>query len=65
MGTLRAFAQQDRYHYITALDDNQWNPSKVREKGRPKRYYYGDATLRDCLLELEDSREKGYLALVS
>jgi len=64
VGTLRAFAQQDRYHYITALDDNQWNPSKVREQGRPKRYYYGDATLRDCLLELEDSREKGYLVVV-
>jgi hypothetical protein len=45
--TLRAFAEQDRYHYITALDDNQWHPSKVREQGRAKRYYYGAATLRD------------------
>jgi hypothetical protein len=60
VATLRAFAQQDRYHYITSLDDNQWNPRKVREEGRPKRYYYGDASLRDCLVELEDSREKGY-----
>ena len=64
VATLRAFAKQDRYHYITALDDNQWNPSKVREQGRPKRYYYGEATLRECLLELEDSREKGYLVVV-
>lgn len=64
VATLRAFAKQERYHYITALDDNQWNPSKVREQGRPKRYYYGDATLRECLLELEDSREKGYLVIV-
>jgi hypothetical protein len=64
VGTLRAFAKQDRYHYITALDDNQWNPTKVREQGRPKRYYYGEATLRECLLELEDSREKGYLVVV-
>jgi len=64
VGTLRAFAKQDRYHYITALDDNQWNPSKIREQGRPKRYYYGDATLRELLLELEDSREKGYLVVV-
>ena len=62
--TLRAFAQQDRYHYITALDDNQWHPSKVREQGRPKRYYYGEATLRECQIELEDSREKGYLVVV-
>ena len=64
VGTLRAFAEQDRYHYITALDDNQWNRRKVRREGRPKRYYYGEATLRDCLLELEDSREKGYLIVV-
>jgi hypothetical protein len=64
VATLRAFAQQDRYHYITALDDNQWNPRKVRAEGRPKRYYYGAATLRDCLLELEDSQEKGYLVVV-
>ncbi|MFH2000880.1 MAG: helix-turn-helix domain-containing protein [Planctomycetota bacterium] len=64
VATLRAFAKQDRYHYITALDDNQWNPSKVREQGRAKRYYYGEATLRECLLELEDSREKGYLVVV-
>jgi transposase len=64
VGTLRAFAQQDRYHYITALDDNQWSPRKVREQGRAKRYYYGEATLRDGQIELEDSREKGYLIVV-
>lgn len=64
VATLRAFAQQDRYHYITSLDDNQWNPRKVREEGRAKRYYYGNATLRDCLVELEDSQEKGYLVVV-
>ena len=64
VATLRAFAKQERYHYITALDDNQWDPRKVREEGRPKRYYYGDATLRDCVLELEDSRERGYLVVV-
>jgi hypothetical protein len=64
VATLRAFAEQDRYHYITALDDNQWNPNKVREQGRPKRYYYGEATLRDCQIELEDSKEKGYLVVV-
>jgi transposase len=64
VATLRAFAEQERYHYITALDDNQWNPRKVREQGRAKRYYYGAATLRDCQIELEDSREKGYLVVV-
>ena len=64
VATLRAFADQEKYHYITSLDDNQWNPRKVRQEGRAKRYYYGDATLRDCLLELEDSQEKGYLVVV-
>jgi hypothetical protein len=64
VGTLRAFAGQDRYHYITALDDNQWNPRKVQHEGRAKRYYYGAATLRDCWIELEDSHEKGYLVRV-
>jgi transposase len=64
VGTLRAFAGQERYHYITALDDNQWNPRKVRQQGRAKRYYYGSATLRDCWIELEDSQEKGYLIVV-
>src|SRR5438477_13209545 len=64
VATLGAFAEQDRYHYITALDDNQWNPRKAREQRQGKRYYYGEATLRDCQIELEDSQEKGYLVAV-
>jgi hypothetical protein len=64
VSTLRAFAQQDKYHYITALDDNQWSPRKVLEEGRPNRYRYGDATLRECRLELEDSKDKGYFVEV-
>lgn len=59
--TLRSFAAQEKYHYITALDDNQWNPRKVRKQGRLQRYHYGNATLRDCEIELEDSQDKGYL----
>jgi hypothetical protein len=59
--TLRAFAAQTKYHYITSLDDNQWDPRKIRRRGRPQRYRYGRATLRDCEMELEDSKEKGYL----
>jgi transposase len=61
--TLRAFAAQNKYHYITCLDDNQWHPRKVRKEGRPQRYRHGAATLRDCEIELEDSQEKGYLFL--
>ena len=59
--TLRAFAAQDKYHYITPLDDNQWDERRVRSMGRPVRYRHGEATLREVELELEDSQEKGYL----
>jgi transposase len=59
--TLRAFASQRQYHYITSLDHNQWNPRKLRTQGRPQRYRYGAATLWDCEIELEDSTDKGYL----
>jgi len=46
--TLRAFAGQNKYHYITSLDNNQWNERKIRRKGRSHRYRYGDAMrLRD------------------
>lgn len=58
---LRAFAAQDKFHYITTLDDNQWNDNRVRSRSYPTRYRYGDATLRDLDIEMEDSDEKGYL----
>lgn len=59
--TLRAFASQKKYHYITSLDNNQWDPRKIRKQGKPQRYRHGAATLWECEIELEDSREKGYL----
>ncbi len=59
--TLRAFASQHKYHYITPLDDNQWKERKIDRIGRPTRYQYGKATLREVIIELEDSQEKGYL----
>jgi hypothetical protein len=58
---LRAFAAQDTFHYITTLDDNQWNDRRVRSRSYPMRYRYGAATLRDLKIELEDSQEKGYI----
>ena len=58
---LRAFAAQDTFHYITTLDDNQWDDRRTRSRSYPTRYRYGDATLRDLDIELEDSQEKGYL----
>ena len=59
--TLRAFASQQKYHYITPLDDNQWKERKINIIGRPTRYAYGEATLREVVIELEDSQDKGYL----
>ena len=59
--TLRAFASQEKYHYITPLDDNQWKERKISSIGPPTRYRYGKATLREVVIELEDSQEKGYL----
>ena len=59
--TLRAFAAQKTYHYVTRLDDNQWDPCRIRSQSCPTRYRYGQATLRDLEIELEDSQEKGYL----
>ena len=63
VGILRAFVSQKKYHYITSLDDNQWDLRKVRNQGKAQRYKYGDATLRDGEIEMEDSLEKGYLFL--
>jgi transposase len=60
VGTLRAFASQQKYHYITPLDDNQWKERKIVNIGRPTRYLYGKASLRDAVIELEDSKEKGF-----
>jgi len=61
VGTLRAFAEQRTYHYITTLDDNQCDDRKMKNIGSPARYSYGNATLREAVVELEDSKEKGYL----
>lgn len=59
--TLRAFGEQDKYHYVTALDENQWKPRRVIKEGRTKRYRFGKANLRECLFEMVDSKDKGYL----
>jgi len=62
--TIRAFAAQDKYHFITPLDANQFKPRKERSRSYPVRYKYGEATLRDTEIELEDSTETGYLISV-
>jgi len=62
--TLRALASQSSYHYITTLDDNQWSERKVRFENAQERYRFGKATLYNGEIELEDSKEKGYLVVV-
>jgi len=59
--TLRSFTKQDEYFYITPLDDNQLTERKIIQKGRSSRYQYGDATLQELVIELEDSKDKKYL----
>jgi hypothetical protein len=36
--SLRAFAAQEKFHFITTLDDNQWNDRRVRSRSYPTRY---------------------------
>lgn len=62
--TLRAFAAQDKYYFVTPLDKNQWQPRRIRSEGPKHRYEYGNAFVSDCEIELEDSTDKGYLIVV-
>jgi len=62
--TIRAFAAQDKYHFITPLDSNQFKEQRERRRSYPVRYSSGDAMLRDTEIELEDSAETGYLISV-
>ena len=59
--TLRSFALQQKHHFVTPMDKNQWDERTVNFIGTAVRYEYGQATLREVILELEDSQEKGYL----
>lgn len=49
------------YYFITMLDSNQINDRKVKFISEKKRYEFGDAYLVDCIIELEDSNDKGYI----
>lgn len=61
VATLRSFVQQNKFHYITPLDDNQWNERQVIKQSSILRYKYGAASLVNLEYELEDSKEKGYI----
>jgi transposase len=62
--TIRAFAAQDKYYFITTLDKNQWQPRRIRCEGPRQRYDYGPAFVRECEIELKDSTTKGYIVVV-
>lgn len=62
VGTIRAFAAQEKFHFITTLDDNQWSERKVCSRSYPVRYRHGgNATLHDLNIELADSKDSKYL----
>ena len=60
VNTLRAFDNSNEY-FITILDDNQVKDRKFKHIREETRYKYGNASLVDCLIELRDSKEKGYI----
>ncbi len=62
--TLRAFAAQEKYYFITTLDKNQWQPRRLRSEGSKHRYEDGQAFVSDCEIELADSTDKVYLIVV-
>ncbi len=49
------------YYFITRLDSNQFTERKVKFLSGAKRYEYGEAYVVECTVELEDSRDKGYI----
>jgi len=58
--TLRSFADQNVYHFITLLDDNQWKDRRIITSFKSARYRYGKATLTEHTIDLIDSAEKSY-----
>lgn len=49
------------YYYITILDDNQVTNRKIKSISKENRYEYGNAFLKDCKIELIDSKDKGFI----
>lgn len=58
--TMRAF-HGSKENFITILDKNQVKDRRFKHKKKPSRYRFGDATLFDCRIELNDSTEEDYL----
>ncbi len=60
VGSLRAFSQSTHY-YITILNTSQIHDRKFKHLLPPERYRYGEAELRDCRIEMRDSKEPTYI----
>ncbi|MCP4403288.1 MAG: hypothetical protein GY801_39020, partial [bacterium] len=58
--TLRELSHSG-YYFITMLDTNRFTERKVKFLSGATRYEYGEAFVVECTIELEDSKEKGYL----
>jgi hypothetical protein len=56
--TLISFASQNKYHYITPLDDNQFTERMIVKRSPSRRYRDGDASLHDLEIDLRDSTDK-------
>ena len=60
VSTLRSITDSD-YYFITLLDENQINERKFKHIQKPVRYKHGDADLKECEVELIDSKERDYI----
>jgi hypothetical protein len=58
--TFRAFSKS-QYHYITILDTNQIAERKFKHLSSVERYRYGKASLKDCCIEMVDSKQPDYI----
>lgn len=56
--TLISFASQNKYHYITPLDDNQFTERMIVKRSPSRRYRDGEASLHDLEIDLRDSTDK-------
>jgi len=61
VSTLKSIIESHR-HFITILDENQIKDvRKFKHKGEPEEYKYGDAKLTECMVEMNDSKDKEYI----
>ena len=61
VSTLRSVVNSDHY-FITLLDENQVSNERIfKHVQPPTRYEHGNADLKECVVELIDSKDQGYI----